>query len=81
MGYLVAPAFMLSLARAARGWPSAGHLVVAGYVASGLALLGLLTLTPTSPVAGLSQRLIEFAVLAWAVLCGRYLAKQCASGA
>ena len=81
LGYLVAPAFMFSLARAARVWPSAGHLVVAGYAASGLALLGLLTLTPTSPVAGLSQRLIEFAVLGWAVLCGRYLAKHGASGA
>lgn len=76
MGYLLAPAFMLSLARASRVWPGADHLVAAGYAASGLALLGLLTLSPESTLAGLSQRIIEFAVLAWAVLCGRYLAKH-----
>ncbi|MEJ0087884.1 MAG: DUF998 domain-containing protein [Pseudomonadota bacterium] len=76
LGYLLAPAFLLALARAALAWPDAGRLVVAGYVASGAALVGLLTFSPSSPAAGLSQRLMECAVLAWAVLCGGYLAKQ-----
>jgi hypothetical membrane protein len=79
LGYLLAPAFLLALARAAHAWPSAARLAVAGYAAAGLALVGLLTLSPTSSTAGLSQRLLEFAVLAWVVYCGRYLAKQGAS--
>jgi len=81
LGYLVAPAFLLALARAANTWPGAGRLSFVGYAAAGLAFVGLLTLSPTSPVAGLSQRLLEFAVLAWVVYCGRYLARQAASGA
>jgi len=81
LGYLLAPAFLLTLARAARTWPGAGHLAVAGYAAAGLALVGLLTLSPTSSTAGLSPRLLEFAVLGWAVYCGRYLSRQVASGA
>ncbi len=76
VGYLLAPAFLFALARAARAWPVAGHIVVAGYVASALALLGLLTLSPTSPAAGLSQRLLEASVLGWVAMCGHYLAKR-----
>jgi hypothetical membrane protein len=76
IGYVLAPAFLFALARAARSWPGAGYLVVAGYMASGAALVALLSLSPSSPVVGLSQRLMEFAVLAWVVLCGGYLAKQ-----
>jgi hypothetical protein len=54
---------------------------VAGYAAAGLALIGLLALSPTSPTAGLGQRLLEFAVLAWVVCCGRYLARREGHGA
>jgi hypothetical protein len=81
LGYLLAPAFLLTLAREARTWPGAGRLAVAGYAAAGLALVGLLTLSPTSSTAGLSQRLLEFAVLGWVAYCGKYLSRQAASGA
>ena len=81
LGYVLAPAFLFALARAARAWPNATHLGAAGYATAGLALLGLLTFSPTSPLAGLSQRLLEFAVLAWVLLCGRYLGKRGAGGA
>lgn len=80
-GYLLAPGFLFLLARATRSWPAAGVLTVSGYVASGLALMGLLTLSPSSPVAGLSQRLLELAVLGWSALCGRYLARGVAKTA
>lgn len=73
LGYLVAPVFLFTLARAARDWPAAGHLVMTGYVAAGLALVGLVTLSPASPMAGLSQRLIELAVLGWCALCGHWM--------
>jgi hypothetical protein len=76
IGYLLAPVFLFALACAARTWRAARHLVVAGYVASGLALLGVLTLSPSSPAVGLSQRLIETAVLGWTALCGVYLARR-----
>lgn len=80
-GYLLAPGFLFLLARAARSWPAAGTLALTGYVASGLALIGLLTLSPSSPLAGLSQRLLELAVLGWSALCGRYLARGAAKTA
>lgn len=76
IGYVLAPAFLFCLARAARSWPGAGILAVAGYVASVLALFALLTLSPSSPTAGLSQRLLEASVLAWVALCGRYVDKN-----
>ena len=81
LGYVLAPAFLLAFARAAHTWPNAGGLSVAGYICAGLAFLGLFSLSPGSSFAGLSQRLLEFAVLAWVVLCGRYLARQGARGA
>lgn len=81
IGYLLAPAFLFALAREARSWPGAASLVVVGYVAAGLALLGVLTLSPSSPTVGLSQRLLEVSVLVWSALCGNYLAKRSASGA
>jgi hypothetical protein len=80
-GYLFAPGFLFLFARAARTWPAAGSLAAAGYVAAALALLGLFTLSPSSPLAGLSQRLLELAVLGWAALCGRYAARRAADGA
>ena len=80
-GYLVAPASLFALARSARSWPAAGALIVAGYVAAGLALLAVLTLSPNLATAGLSQRLLEASVLVWAVLCGSYLVRRSAGGA
>jgi hypothetical membrane protein len=78
LGYVLAPAFLLTLARATRAWPNAERLSTAGYVAAALALVGLLTLSPASPFVGVSQRLLEIAVLAWAVYCGVYLHRKTA---
>ena len=75
IGYLLAPAFLFTLAREARAWPGAAGLVVSGYAAAVLALVGLLTLSHTSPLLGLSQRLLEASVLGWSALCGRYIAR------
>ncbi len=72
IGYVLAPGFLFCFARAAREWPDAGFLTLAGYVASVLALVGLLTISPASPLVGLSQRLLEASVLVWVALCGRY---------
>lgn len=80
IGYLLAPAALWALAHEARGWRGGGALARAGYAASALALVGLLTLSATSPLAGLSQRLLEAAVLGWSALCGAYLAKQQPAG-
>jgi hypothetical protein len=74
-GYLLAPAFLLAFALAARAWPAGRWMVNVGYVAAAMAVVGFLTLGPTSPIAGLGQRLLELAVLGWAVACGCYLAK------
>lgn len=79
IGYLLAPAFLFMLAREARGWPGGKALVVPGYAAAALALIGLLTLSPSSPAAGLSQRLIELAVLGWCALWGSHLARSATS--
>lgn len=76
LGYLLAPVFLLLLARAAGSWPGGNKLAMAGYAAAGLALLGLISLSPASPVAGLSQRLLELAVLGWVALCSMYVARQ-----
>lgn len=38
-----------------------------------IALAGLLTLSPTSSLVGLSQRAVEVAVLGWVVACGWYI--------
>jgi hypothetical protein len=73
IGYLVAPAFLGIFAVQSRAWPAAGRLAVIGFIAAAVALLGLLTLSPTSPYVGISQRGIEAAVLGWVVACGWYL--------
>lgn len=75
-GYLVAPLFLFALARATRAWPGAARLAVTGYAASAVALLALLTLSPDSEYAGLSQRALEFAVLGWVSMLGIYAAKH-----
>jgi hypothetical protein len=76
VGYLVAPLFLFTLARAARSWPGASGLAAAGYVASFIALGAVLTLSPSSGAVGLSQRALEFAVLGWVLMLGIYVAKQ-----
>ena len=76
VGYFVAPASLFLLARDARVWPGAARVVVAGYIAAAVALAGLLTLSPTSPVVGISQRALELAVLGWVVMLGCYLLQQ-----
>lgn len=75
-GYILAPGFLFALAFAGRNWPGASSLVAAGYTASGIALIGLLTLSPSSDVVGLSQRVLEAAVLGWVVMLGLYSARQ-----
>jgi Protein of unknown function (DUF998) len=72
-GYVLAPLFLAALASSARRWPGGGYLVVAGFVAAGLSLLGMLSLSPNSPYVGWSQRLIEASVLLWVLLCAWYL--------
>ncbi len=72
-GYLVAPGCLLVLARNARQWPGARLLVYWGFASSAAALVGLMTLAPESPWVGVSQRLIELAVLSWVVASGVYL--------
>ena len=79
VGYILAPAFLFILARAAGSWPRSATLVVAGYVASAVALVGLLTLSPSSDLVGVSQRALEVAVLGWVVMLGFYLSRQSAS--
>lgn len=74
VGYILAPAFLFTLARAARSWPGATRLVIAGHIAAAVALVGLLTLSPSSGIVGLSQRALEAAVLGWAVMLGFYVA-------
>lgn len=76
LGYLFAPLCLLLLGLAARKWPNAGALAVHGYIAAAVALIGLGTLTPDSPYAGLSQRMIEAAMLTWVAACGLYLGRQ-----
>ena len=76
IGYLLSPMFLFALARAARHWPGATRLSIVGYFASAVALLGVLTLSPSSSLVGLSQRLLETAVLAWVAMLGIYIARN-----
>ncbi len=75
-GYVLAPGFLFVLGQAARNWPSASGLVLVGHIASGVALVGLLTLSPSSDIVGLSQRALEISVLGWVVMLGFYAARQ-----
>jgi len=76
VGYLAAPGFLFLLGHQARAWPGARLLVVLGYAGGALALAGLLTLSPASPYAGLSQRAIEGAVLAWVLASAWFLRRR-----
>lgn len=72
-GYVIAPTFLALLAWSARRWPGGRRLALLASLAAGLALAGLLSLSPDSPYAGLSQRLIEASVLGWIVACAWYV--------
>jgi hypothetical protein len=76
LGYLLAPAFLLALAESVRRWAGPAWLVNSGRAAAALALLGLVTLSPSSPFVGLSQRVLEGAVLGWVALLGLVLARR-----
>ena len=72
-GYALAPLFLFAFSWQARRWPSGAQLAAFGFIAAALCLIGLLTLSPTSPYVGLSQRVIETSVLLWVVICGIYI--------
>lgn len=76
LGYLLAPGFLLLFAFRSRSWPAAAALSLQGFVAAAVSLLGLLSLSPSSPFVGLSQRAIEVSVLGWAIACGWYIRRQ-----
>jgi hypothetical protein len=76
LGYLFAPLCLLLLGLAARKWPNAGFVSLLGFVAAATSLMGLMTMAPESPFAGLSQRVIEASVLGWIVACALYLGRQ-----
>lgn len=73
IGYVLAPLTLLALGFSARKWPGGQHLSWLAYIAAALALFGMMTLSPKSPYVGLSQRLIECAVLMWVVMCAWYV--------
>lgn len=76
LGYVLAPLALVSLALDARKWPVGRALSNLGFTAAAFAAVGLLTLDPTSPLVGVSQRLIEAAVLGWCFACGLYAGRQ-----
>jgi hypothetical membrane protein len=73
IGYVLAPLALVALGWSARQWPGGKYLSWSAYIAATLALFGMMTLSPKSPYAGLSQRLIEGAVLIWVVMCAWYV--------
>ena len=70
IGYVLAPAFLGIFAFRSRTWPVAASLPIIGFIAAAVALAGVLTLSPSSPYVGISQRAIEASVLGWVVACG-----------
>lgn len=72
LGYGLAPFSLFALRRATRKWGDARLLTAWATAGSVVSLLGLLTLSPESPLVGVSQRLIETAMLGWIVLCGMH---------
>jgi hypothetical protein len=67
-GYVVAPLFLAALGAGLRRWHRG--LSAFAFVAAACSLVGLLGLSPSSPHAGLGQRLLEAGVLGWALACG-----------
>lgn len=78
LGYLLAPGFLLALAIRSRSWPTSAMLPIVGFTAAAVSLLGLLSLSPSSPYVGLSQRAIEASVLSWVLACGWYVKSSAA---
>lgn len=72
-GYLTAPLSLFLLGWKARKWPKALHLSALGFIGGGLALLGLLFLSPDFQYVGVAQRVLEGSVLTWIVICALYL--------
>jgi len=73
-GYLCAPLSLFALGWPARRWTRATHLSILGFIGGGLALLGLLFLSPEFRYVGVAQRVLEGSVLAWIMACALYLA-------
>lgn len=73
VGYLAAPLSLFLLGWHARRWTKATHLAVLGFIGSGLALLGLLFLSPDFRYVGVAQRILEGSVLGWIMACALYL--------
>jgi hypothetical protein len=73
-GYLIAPLSFFALGWQARRWPKARYLSVLGFIGAGLALLGLLFLSPEFQYVGVAQRVLEGSVLIWIMACALYLA-------
>lgn len=74
-GYLIAPLSLFALGWQARRWTRATHLSVLGFIGGGLALLGLLFLSPDFRYVGVAQRVLEGSVLAWIMACALYLGR------
>ena len=72
-GYMVAPLSLFVLGWQARRWARATHLAVLGFTGAGLALLGLLFLSPDFKYVGVAQRTLEGSVLLWIMACALYL--------
>ncbi len=75
-GYLAAPWSLFALGWQARRWTRATHLSVLGFIGGGLALLGVLFLSPDFRYVGVAQRILEGSVLAWIVVCALYLGRR-----
>lgn len=76
LGYLFAPLCMLLLGLAARKWEDAALVSRWGFGSAALSLVALITMAPDSPLVGVSQRVMEAAVLSWIVVCALYLGRQ-----
>lgn len=72
-GYLLAPALLLVFGHSARSWPASAGLPTIGFVFAAISAVGLLSLSPSSPYVGISQRAIEASVLGWVIVCGWYI--------
>ena len=75
-GYLIAPLSLFALGWQARRWPKGRHLSVLGFIGAGIALLGLLFLSPDFRYVGIAQRVLEGSVLVWIMACALYLARS-----
>lgn len=79
-GYFLAPLTLALLGVAARNWPNARHLNIAGFACATTALLALAFLSPDYAFVGAAQRVLEASMLIWVVLCGLYLGTRPRAG-